>query len=110
MKMEELEVVTEDVTQEDRYSLVSSAASKSLIKHASHMTASAPTKSITSLPMESETFKALYKSVLTEQEMKELQDLDLTNGMVYYANDVPTRPSHSAAITNKDDEEGYYVL
>ena len=69
MKMEELEVVTEDVTQEDRYSLVSSAASKSLIKHASNMTASAPSKSITSLPMESETFKALYKSVLTEQEI-----------------------------------------
>ena len=60
--------------------------------------------------MESETFKALYRSVLTEQELKELQELDLTNGMVYYANDVPTRASQSAAITNKDDEEGYYVL
>ena len=56
MKMDQLEVVTEDVTQEDRYSLVSSAASKSLIKHASNMTASAPSKSITSLPMERETF------------------------------------------------------
>ena len=60
--------------------------------------------------MESETFKALYRSVLTEQELKELQELDLTNGMVYYANDVPTRVNQSAAITNKDDEEGYYVL
>ena len=38
MKMDELEVVIEDVTQEDRYSLVSSAANKSLIKP-SNMTA-----------------------------------------------------------------------
>ena len=42
--------------------------------------------------------------------MEELQVLDLTNGMIYYANDVPTRISQSTAVTNKDDEEGYYVL
>ena len=30
--------------------------------------------------------------------------------MIYYANDIPTRISPSAAITNKDDEDGYYVL
>ena len=30
--------------------------------------------------------------------------------MVYYANDITTRTSTSSAVTNKDDEDGYYVL
>ena len=44
MKVEELEVVTEDVTQEDRYSLVQSAQSMGLIGGPSKLT-------ISSLPM-----------------------------------------------------------
>ena len=60
--------------------------------------------------MKRDEFAEMYRTVLTDQEIKELKDLDLTNGMVYYANDIPTRMNQSAAITNKDDEDGYYVL
>ena len=60
--------------------------------------------------MKRDEFAEMYRTVLTDQETKELKDLDLTNGMVYYANDIPTRMNQSAAITNKDDEDGYYVL
>ena len=48
--------------------------------------------------------------MLTQHELVELQELDLTNGMVYYANDILTRSSQSNAVTNYDDAEGYYVL
>ena len=60
--------------------------------------------------MKREAFTALYMTVLTEQEKKELEELDLTNGLIYYANDIPTRVNASAAVTNKDDEDGYYIL
>lgn len=56
--MEELEVVTEDATQEDRHSLASSAT-KSFIK-----SVGAPPNS--ALPMKREAFIALYMTVLTE--------------------------------------------
>ena len=86
-------MVTEDVTQEDRYSLIQPAAKPSR-----------------TLPMKRDEFADMYRTVLTEQEIEELFFLELTNGMVYYANDIPTRINQSAAITNKDDEDGYYVL
>ena len=44
MKVEELEVVTEDVTQEDRYSLIQTAQSRGLIGGPSKLT-------MNSLPM-----------------------------------------------------------
>ena len=87
-------MVAEDVAQEDRYSMLSAAA---II----------PAKS---LPMKRDDFIALYKTVMTEQESAELLELELTDGMVYYANDIPTRISSTSAITNSDDEDGYYVL
>ena len=63
-----------------------------------------------SLPMKRQAFIDQYKTVLTQHELVELQELDLTNGMVYYANDILTRTSQSNAVTNYDDAEGYYVL
>ena len=58
MKIEELEVVTEDVNQEDRYSLASSLTKS--VARSSGLTKSA------SLPMQREAFAALYKTILTE--------------------------------------------
>ena len=93
----DLEVVAEDI-HEDRYSLVSSATKSVVV----------PNKN--QLPMNKETFVTLYKHVLTEQEKAELQELELEGSMVYYANDIPTRTNATTAITNKDDEDGYYIL
>ncbi len=53
---------------------------------------------------------AAYYKVLTDIERKELSDLNLTNDMVYYASDILTRASSGSAVTNKDDEDGYYVI
>ena len=60
--------------------------------------------------MKREAFIALYNGVLTEQEKEELNTLPLLNDTVYYANDIPKRSSADTAITNKDDEDGYYVI
>ena len=93
----DLEVVAEDI-HEDRYSLVSSAT-KSVV---------GPIKK--ELPMKKEAFVMLYKHLLTEQEIAELKEVELENDMIYYANDIPTRTSAATAVTNTDDEDGYYVL
>jgi len=60
--------------------------------------------------MKRSAFVAFYSQVLTEQEKSELATLKLGNDSVYYAADVPTRRSTAAAVTNSDDEDGYYVL
>jgi hypothetical protein len=55
-------------------------------------------------------FIAAFKEVLTENERKELDSLELTKDTVYYAADIIGRTSVDSAITNKDDEDGYYVI
>mmetsp|Transcript_43681 Transcript_43681/g.57868 ORF Transcript_43681/g.57868 Transcript_43681/m.57868 type:complete len:168 (+) Transcript_43681:2458-2961(+) len=99
MKREDLEVVDEDL-MEDRYSVINSAASKSL---------NGPLLA-SNLPMKRKDFIAAYKGVLTEQESKELETLSLTNDTVYYGQDIPVRQSVAQASVNKDDEDGYYIL
>ena len=94
--VENLEVVTED-TFEDRYSLASSATKRESVK-------------VSSLPMKREDFIRQYQNVLTEQEKKELSELTLLNDIVYYASDVPTRANAASAVTNSDDDDGYYVI
>lgn len=93
-----MEVVDEDLL-EDRFSLASSVVRGSVAQNSSIL-----------LPMKRSTFTALYKNVLTEQEKEELETLELGNDSVYYAADVMTRKSAAAAVTNSDDEDGYYVL
>ena len=82
---------------EDRNSMVSSAKKSVLSPNLT-------------LPMKRDDFVESYNRVLTDQEKDELQTLELTNGQIYYANDIQTRSGPTQAITNSDDEDGYYIL
>lgn len=37
-------------------------------------------------------------------------ELEIAKDTIYYASDVPTRPDVSSAVTNSDDQDGYYVI
>ena len=67
-------------------------------------------QSSSSLPMKRTAFLSYFNTVLTQQEKNELKSLDLSDDTVYYAGDILTRSSPSEAVTNHDDEDGYYVL
>lgn len=92
-KKEDLEVVAEDI-MEDRYSMIQSVISSGNI----------------TLPCPRRQFIAAYKQILTEQELDELEKLNLVNDTVYYASDIQSRARVDDAVTNKDDEDGYYII
>lgn len=97
LKPDELEVVSEEVA-EYRNSNVSHALRAKIIAQTD------------SLPMDKDRFLERYRSVLTEQEQKELNELKLSQGRVFYAADIPKRKSAAEAKTNSDDGDGYYVV
>ena len=96
LKLDDLEVVAEDVVREDRISLASSQAPLGNLSLA--------------LPMRVNDFVMRFSAIMTGQEKQELLDLELAYGTVYYAADVPTRTDVENAVTNSDDADGYYIV